>query len=61
MLPDIAIKDFYLQFIHNAKTDADKYKNKLDLTITAKNKCYEYMSDVFARYFEKSPQNSTIF
>lgn len=45
MLPDIAIKDFYLQFIHNAKTDADKYKNKLDLTITAKDKCYEYIDD----------------
>lgn len=45
MLPDITIKDFYLQFIHNAKNDADKYINKLDLTIAAKDKCYEYINN----------------
>lgn len=43
MLPDITIKDFYLQFIHNAKTDADKYKDKLDLTIASKDECYKYI------------------
>ena len=44
MLPDINIKDFYLQFIYNAKTDADKYKEKLNLTIASKDKCYKYIT-----------------
>ena len=45
MIPDIKLKDFYLQFIHNAEIDEVKYKDKLDLTITSKDKCYTYIND----------------
>ena len=36
MLPDITIKGYYLQFVHNAKTDIVKYKENLDTTIKVK-------------------------
>lgn len=45
MIPDIKIKDFYLQFIHNAKIDANKYKEKLNLTVASKEECYKYIDD----------------
>ena len=45
MIPDINIKNFYLQFIYNAKNDINKYKEKLNLTIESKEKCYEYINN----------------
>ena len=36
MLPDVKIKDYYLQFIHNAKHDIVNYKNQLETTLVIK-------------------------
>ena len=51
------IVDFY--FDKNLRNS--KFDKLMADTIHPNDKCYEYMSDVFARYFEKSPQNQTIF
>jgi len=45
MIPDITIKGYYLQFIHNAETDIVKYKENLDITIKVKKEVYEYLED----------------
>lgn len=45
MIPDITIKDYYLQFIHDAKKDIEKYKENLDRIIELKEKLYEYIKD----------------
>ena len=45
MLPDITIKGYYLQFVHNAKTDIVKYKENLDTTIKVKEEVYKYLED----------------
>lgn len=45
MLPDITIRDYYLQFIHNAKIDIAKYKEKLELTIKLREEVYKYLND----------------
>lgn len=53
---DFDVVDFYFdETLRNSEFD----KLMAD-PIHPNDKCYEYMSDVFARYFEKSPQNSTI-
>jgi hypothetical protein len=45
MLPDITIKGYYLQFIHNAKNDITKYKNNLEITLSIKEQVYKYIED----------------
>lgn len=45
MLPDISIRDYYLQFIYNAKTDIAKYKENLNTTIKIKEELYKYIED----------------
>lgn len=45
MLPDITINDYYLQFIHDAKVDIAKYKEKLELTIKVREEVYKYITD----------------
>ena len=45
MLPDIKIKDYYLQFIHNAKVDIVKYKDLLKTTLDIKKELYDYLED----------------
>lgn len=45
MLPDITIKGYYLQFIHNAKNDITKYKNALEVTLSVKEQVYKYIED----------------
>ena len=45
MLPDITIKGYYLQFIHNAKNDIIKYKNNLEITLSIKEQVYKYIED----------------
>ena len=45
MLPDITIKGYYLQFVHNAKIDIVKYKENLDTTIKVKEEVYKYLED----------------
>lgn len=45
MLPDITIKGYYLQFVHNAKNDIIKYKNNLEITLSIKEQVYEYIED----------------
>ena len=43
MIPDITIKQYYLQFVHNAKIDIAKYKENLNTTIKLKEEIYEYL------------------
>lgn len=43
MTPDTNIKTYYLQFIHNAKTDIAKYKEDLETTIKVKEETYNYI------------------
>lgn len=45
MLPDITIKGYYLQFVHNAKNDIIKYKNALEVTLSIKEQVYKYIED----------------
>lgn len=45
MLPDITIKGYYLQFIHNAKNDITKYKNNLEINLSIKEQVYKYIED----------------
>lgn len=45
MLPDVTIKGYYLQFIHNAKNDITKYKNALEVTLNVKEQVYKYIED----------------
>lgn len=45
MLPDITIKGYYLQFIHNAKNDITKYKNNLEVTLSIKEQIYKYIEN----------------
>ena len=45
MLPDITIKGYYLQFIHNAKNDITKYKDNLEVTLSIKEQVYKYIED----------------
>lgn len=54
---DFKIVDFYFdKTLRNSEFDS-----LMADSIHPNDKCYEYMSDVFARYFKKSPQNPTIF
>ena len=46
MLPDITIKGYYLQFIHNAKNDITKYKNNLEVTLSIKEQVYKYIESL---------------
>lgn len=43
MLPDIKLKDYYLQFIYNAKHDIISYKNEITNIKNAKDDIYEYL------------------
>ena len=45
MLPDTKIKDYYLQFIYNAKTDILKYKEQLKTTQNIKEELYKHLED----------------
>lgn len=43
MLPDIKLKDYYLQFIYNAKKDNIEYNNNLKEIINKKDIVYDYL------------------
>lgn len=43
MIPDIKLKDYYLQFIYNAKKDNIEYNNNLKEIINKKNIIYDYL------------------
>ena len=43
MIPDITIKDYYLQFIHNAKIDIAEYNKNLEVIKTSKEDVYNYL------------------
>lgn len=45
MIPDIKLKDFYLQFVSEAKTDIIKYKEKLNTTNEVIEDVYIYIED----------------
>ena len=45
MIADVNIKDYYLQFIHDAEIDANEYKEKLNLVLDAKKSVYEYLNE----------------
>ena len=47
MTPDINIKNFYLQFVNNAKIDRVKYKEFLDTNIQIKEEIYNYLVDKY--------------
>ena len=43
MIPDITIKGYYLQFIHNAKIDIAEYNKNLEVIKTSKEDVYNYL------------------
>lgn len=43
MIPDITIKGYYLQFIHNAKIDIVEYNKNLEVIKTSKEEVYNYL------------------
>lgn len=43
MVADVNIKDYYLQFIHDAEADAEEYKNELETVLKVKETVYEYL------------------
>ena len=43
MVADVNIKDYYLQFIHDAEADAEEYKNELKTVLKVKETVYEYL------------------
>lgn len=45
MLPDITIKGYYLQFIHDAKIDIIKYKENLETVYKLKEQLYNYIEN----------------
>lgn len=45
MIPDIKLKNYYLQFIYNAKADIVKYKEDLNTTIEIKKDLYKYIEE----------------
>lgn len=45
MIPDITIKGYYLQFIHNAKIDIANYNKNLEVIKTIKEDLYNYLSE----------------
>lgn len=44
MTPDITIKDYYLQFIYNAKIDFIEYNKNIDTIKIKKDKIYNYIN-----------------
>lgn len=45
MLPDIKLKDYYYQFVYNAKTSLAKYNKELEIIKENKEASYKYLSD----------------
>lgn len=45
MIADINIKDYYLQFIHDAKINANEYKEQLDQVEEVKENVHKYLSE----------------
>lgn len=45
MTPDIKLKDYYLQFVYNAKADIIKYKENLNAAVKLKNELYKYIEE----------------
>lgn len=43
MLPDTKLKDYYYQFVYDAKVSIAKYNEILKTTKTAKEECYNYL------------------
>lgn len=43
MIPDLTIKNYYLQFIYKAKENAKEYENELNDTIKLKDNTYDYL------------------
>lgn len=53
MTPDIKIRDYYLQFIHNAKDDVRKYKQILEDITKLKEITYNYIDENKVIVYEK--------
>lgn len=63
MLPDITIKGYYLQFIHDAKIDIIKYKENLETVYKLKEQLYDYIENnqiIFKDYFNINLQDIEI-
>ena len=45
MIPDIKLRDYYLQFIYNAKADIIKYKENLNNAIKIKEELCKYIEE----------------
>lgn len=45
MLPDIKIKDFYMQFVHDTKADIIEYNKCLDTILKLKKETYDYIEE----------------
>ena len=45
MTPDIKLKDFYLQFIKDAKEDYKKYDSLLNMCLEIKEEVYNYLDN----------------
>lgn len=46
MIPDINIKNYYLQFIYNAKFNYNRYNKELLIITNTKNELYEYLNNI---------------
>ena len=63
MLPDITIKGYYLQFIHDAKIDIIKYKENLETVYKLKEQLYNYIENnqiILKDYFNINLQDIEI-
>lgn len=63
MLPDITIKGYYLQFIHDAKIDIIKYKENLETVYKLKEQLYDYIENnqiILKDYFNINLQDIEI-
>lgn len=63
MLPDITIKGYYLQFIHDAKIDIIKYKENLKTVYKLKEQLYDYIENnqiILKDYFNINLQDIEI-
>lgn len=45
MIPDVTIKNYYLQFIYNAKSDIDKYNKELEVIKNIKQELHKYLEN----------------
>jgi len=52
MCPDVKLKDYYVNFILNAKTDIIKYNNKIKLLQEERQKLFDYIVDNKDYYYD---------